>query len=29
MSGEYCEECNHEFDTDNVECLCDCHEDDD
>ena len=29
MSGEYCEECNHELDVDNDECFCDCHEDDD
>lgn len=29
MSGEFCEECDHELDDDSQYCPCDCHEDDD
>jgi hypothetical protein len=29
MSGEFCEECDHEFNVDSVECPCDCHDEDD
>jgi hypothetical protein len=32
MSGEFCEECDHELETSSFDCddcVCDCHEEDD